>query len=199
MLPRGVLILASGSPRRQELLRRQGVRFRVAAQDVDETWRGERPEAFARQLALEKALAASQRRPRAWCLGADTVVALGKEVFGKPASRREATRMLRRLSGRWHRVTTGVALVGPGFRGVRSVTTRVRFRRLTPAEIAWYVADREPYDKAGAYAAQGKGAVLLAAIDGDASNVIGLPLGATRALLARAAPRARRRRPVRSF
>jgi len=190
LLPRGRLILASGSPRRQALLRAQGVRFRVAAQDVDETWRGERPEALARKLALEKALSAARRHPRAWCLGADTVVALGDEVFGKPASRREATGMLRRLSGRWHRVITGVALVGPrGSRAVRAVTTRVRFRRLTAAEIAWYVADPEPYDKAGAYAAQGKGAVLLAAIEGDAPNVIGLPLGATRALLARAASR----------
>ena len=95
--------------------------------------------------------------------------------------------MLRRLSGRWHRVITGVALVGAGVRAVRSVTTRVRFRRLTPAEIAWYVASPEPYDKAGAYAAQGRGAVLIAAIEGDAPNVIGLPLGATRDLLARAA------------
>lgn len=186
-VPRGVLILASGSPRRQALLRGQGVRFRVLAQDVDETWHGERPEAFARKLALEKALSASRRHRRAWCLGADTVVALGGEVFGKPGSRAEATRMLRRLSGRWHRVITGVALVGPGSRSVRTVTTRVRFRRLTAAEIAWYVADKEPYDKAGAYAAQGKGAMLLAAIDGDAPNVVGLPLGATRALLARAA------------
>jgi septum formation protein len=188
-LPRGALILASGSPRRRALLRAQGVRIRVAAQDVDETWRGERPEAFARRLAVEKADAASRRRPRAWCLGADTVVAVGKEVFGKPASRAEAARMLRRLSGRWHRVITGVALVGPGFRGVKAVTTRVRFRRLSAEEIAWYVSISEPYDKAGAYAAQGRGTVLLAAIEGDAPNVIGLPLGATRELLARAAAR----------
>jgi septum formation protein len=180
------LILASGSPRRRALLDAQGLRFRVAAQDVDETWRGELPEAFARRLALEKARAAFARHPRAWCLGADTVVALGNEVFGKPSSRAGAARMLRRLSGRWHRVITGVALIGPGFRGVRSVTTRVRFRRLSASEIAWYVSIPEPYDKAGAYAAQGTGAVLLAAIAGDAPNVIGLPLGATRELLARA-------------
>lgn len=191
-LPPGRLILASGSPRRQALLRAQGVRFRVAAQDVDETWRGERPEAFAKQLAVEKAGSAAARHPRSWCLGADTVVALGSEVFGKPASRAEASRMLRRLSGRWHRVITGVALVGPGFRAVRAVTTRVRFRRLTAAEIAWYVSIPEPYDKAGAYAAQERGAILLAGIDGDFFNVIGLPLGATRALLERAATGARR-------
>jgi len=180
-------VLASGSPRRKALLESQGLRFRVAPQGVDETWRGERPEALAKKLALDKALSAAARHPRAWCLGADTVVALGSEVFGKPGSRAEAAGMLRRLSGRWHRVITGVALVGAGVRAVRSVTTRVRFRRLTAAEIAWYVASPEPYDKAGAYAAQGRGAVLIAAIEGDAPNIIGLPLGATRDLLARAA------------
>lgn len=188
-LPRGTLILASGSPRRRALLRGQGVRFRVAAQDVDETWRGEKPEIYARRLALEKARAAHRRRPRAWCLGADTVVALGNEVFGKPATRAEARRMLRRLSGRWHRVITGVALVGPGFRAVRSVMTRVRFRRLSAAEITWYASIPEPYDKAGGYAAQERGAILLSGIDGDFFNVIGLPLVATRNLLAQAALR----------
>jgi nucleoside triphosphate pyrophosphatase len=193
-LPRGRLILASGSPRRCALLRAHGVRFRVAAQDVDETWRGERPEALARKLALEKALSAAARHPRSWCLGADTVVALGNEVFGKPGSRAEASRMLRRLSGRWHRVITGVALAGPGFRAARAVTTRVRFRRLTALEIAWYCSLREPYDKAGAYAAQERGAILMAGIDGDFFNVIGLPLGATRELLARAADAASPRR-----
>jgi septum formation protein len=170
-------------------LRAQGVRFRAAAQDVDETWRGERPEAFARKLALDKARSAAAHRAHSWCLGADTVVALGNEVFGKPVSPSQASRMLRRLSGRWHRVITGVALVGPGFRAVRAVTTRVRFRRLTAAEIAWYVSIPEPYDKAGAYAAQERGAILLAGIEGDFFNVIGLPLGATRGLLERAAAR----------
>lgn len=168
-------------------MRAQGVRFRVAAQDVDESWRGERPEVLARRLALDKAFSAAARHPRAWCLAADTVVALGNDVFGKPASRAEATGMLRRLSGKWHRVITGVALAGPGFRGVRAVTTRVRFRRLTAQEIAWYVSLPEPYDKAGGYAAQERGAILLAGIDGDFFNVIGLPLEATRNLLARAA------------
>jgi septum formation protein len=186
-LPRGTLILASGSPRRRALLRAHGVRFRVAAQDVDETWRGERPEALARKLAFAKAFSAAARHPRSFCLGADTVVALGNVVFGKPASRAEASRMLRRLSGRWHRVITGVALVGPGFLAARVATTQVLFRRLTASEIAWYCSIPEPYDKAGAYAAQERGAILLAGIDGDFFNVIGLPLGVTRDLLARAA------------
>src|SRR5262249_43073305 len=152
-----------------------------------------RPGTFARKLALEKAMAAARRHPRAWCLGADTVVALGAQVFGKPESPAEATRMLRLLSGRWHQGITGVALVGPGFRAVRAVTTRVRFRHLGRDEISWYASTPEPYDKAGAYAAQERGAILLAAIEGDFFNVIGLPLGATRDLLTRAA-RARSRR-----
>jgi septum formation protein len=188
-VPRGALVLASRSPRRRALLRTQGVRFRVEAQDVDETWRGERPETYARRLATEKARAASRRHPRAWCLGADTVVARGGEVLGKPASRAEAAAMLRRLSGRTHRVITAVALVGPGFRAARAVTTQVRFRRLDRTEIAAYASTREPYDKAGAYGAQGRGAVLVAEVRGDWHNVIGLPLGATRELLARAAAR----------
>jgi septum formation protein len=184
--------LASSSPRRSELLRAQGVRFAAAPQDVDERWRGERPAAFARRLALEKAEAAAVRRPRSWCLGADTVVALGERVLGKPGSRAEARRMLRFLSGRTHRVLTAVALVGPGFRAARVVTTRVRMRSLSAAEIARYVASGEPDDRAGAYAAQGLGATLVAAVHGDWFNVVGLPLGAARELLEAAAARAGR-------
>jgi len=182
-------VLASSSPRRRLLLREQGVPFRVAPQDVDETWDGEGPEVFARRLALEKAEAAAVRRPRAWCLGADTVVALDGHVLGKPRSRAEARRMLGFLSGRTHRVVSGVALVGPGFRAARVVTTRVRFRRLGTAEIARYVASGEPDDRAGAYAAQGLGATLVAAIEGDWFNVVGLPLGAARELFGAAAER----------
>jgi len=188
-LPRGPIVLASSSPRRRMLLRAQGVPFRAAPQDVDETWRGEAPETFARRLALEKAGAAAARRPRAWCLGADTVVALDGRVLGKPGSRAEARRMLRFLSGRTHRVVSGVALVGPGFRSARVVTTRVRFRRLAAAEIARYAASGEPDDRAGAYAAQGLGATLVAAIEGDWFNVVGLPLGTARELFAAAARR----------
>jgi septum formation protein len=191
-LPAGPIVLASSSPRRRLLLREQGVPFRVAPQNVDESWDGEGPEAFARRLALEKAEAAAARRPRAWCLGADTVVALDGRVLGKPGSRAEARRMLRFLSGRTHRVVSGVALVGPGFRAARVVTTRVRFRRLGAAEIARYAASGEPDDRAGAYAAQGLGATLVAAIEGDWFNVVGLPLGAARELLGAAAGRPRR-------
>ncbi len=196
-LPRGRLVLASTSPRRRVLLAGQGLRFTVVDPAVDEDVRAGSAATLARRLALAKARAAFAGRPRAWCLGADTIVVLGKAILGKPRSAAEARRMLQRLSGRTHRVLTGVALIGPGMTAARVVTTRVRFRRLGAGEIAAYVASGEPRDKAGAYAAQGAGAVLVAGIEGDWSNVVGLPLGAARELLARAARRSARPRPRR--
>lgn len=195
-LPRGPLVLASSSARRRDLLRTQGLRFQVVPASVDERWRGEAPAEFVRRLAGEKAQSAQRRKPRAWCLGADTVVALGRRVLGKPRSRAEAARMLRLLSGRSHRVYTGVALVGPGFRAVKVVETRVRFRRLHSGEIAAYVATGEADDKAGAYAAQGRGMGFVAAIEGDWTNVVGLPLNTVRELLGRAATHPRKGRPA---
>jgi septum formation protein len=166
-----------------------GLRFEIIPTDVDESDLDGEPRQVVRRLALEKAAAVFEKRPRAWVIGADTVVTLGGRNLGKPADRREAVRMLKRLSGREHTVHTGVALVGPGFRRARTVATRVRFRRLAAAEVRAYVATGEPMDKAGAYALQGQGAVLVAAIIGDWSNVIGLPLAALRRLLAEAAGR----------
>jgi len=186
-LPPGRLVLASASPRRRWLLAGQGLRFAVAEPGIDEDAATGAPAGIARRLALAKARAVAARRADAWCLGADTVVAVGGRALGKPRDAADAASMLRALSGRRHDVHTGVALVGPGFAATRVVTTAVRFRRLRAAEIAAYVATGEPFDKAGAYAAQGRGAVLLAGIQGDWSNVVGLPLGAVRALLARAA------------
>jgi septum formation protein len=172
-----------------------GLRFRVEAAEVQELWRGEGPRALARRLALAKAERVHARRPRSWCLGADTVVAIGDVVLGKPASPSEAAAMLTRLSGRTHTVITGVALLGPGFRAVRAVATRVRFRRLSRAEVRAYVAAGESMDKAGGYAVQGLGGLLVERIDGDWSNVVGLPLGAVREMLRAAAGRRRSRAP----
>lgn len=184
------LVLASGSPRRRELLSRLGVAFEVRAADIDETPRaGESPEALARRLALAKARAAA--RPGEVALGADTDVAVDGEILGKPADAADARRMLRRLSGRAHQVWSGVALVEVAADGrplreaVAATRSDVRFRELGDDEIAAYAASGEPLDRAGAYAIQGGAAPFVAALEGDLSNVVGLPLAATRVLLTR--------------
>ena len=181
-----LLILASASPRRRELLSQLGLAFTVSAADIDETPReGEAAEAYVLRLAREKALAVAARHPGAWVLAADTTVALGPELLGKPADAEEARAMLSRLSGRIHDVYTGVALAGRHTEAL-VVRTRVTFRALGPGEIAWYAGTGEPLDKAGAYAVQGKGGFLVAAVEGSPTNVVGLPLGETLALLERA-------------
>jgi septum formation protein len=180
------LVLASASPRRRELLGQLGLRFTVAAADIDETPRpDEAPEAYVLRLAREKARAVASRFPGAWVLAADTTVVLGRELLGKPRDAAEAREMLSRLSGRTHEVHTGVALAGRAEEAL-VVRTRVTFRTLGPEEIAWYASSGEPLDKAGAYAVQGKGGFLVEALEGSPTNVIGLPLGETLALLARA-------------
>ncbi|WP_257456215.1 Maf family protein [Archangium lipolyticum] len=181
------LVLASASPRRRELLGQLGLSFEVSAADIDETPRqGEPATAYVLRLAQEKARAVMARHPGAWVLAADTTVALGDELLGKPQDAAEARGMLGRLSGRTHEVHTGVALAGPGGEHSTVVRTRVVFRSLTLGEIDWYVGTGEPLDKAGSYAVQGKGGFLVAAVEGSPTNVIGLPLGETLELLARA-------------
>jgi MAF protein len=176
------LVLASTSPRRRELLAGLGVTFRVEAADVDEAIRaGERPVETARRLALAKARAVAARLGEATdglVIGADTVVAMGSRVLGKPASPAEATAMLRELRGKTHRVITGVAIVDPatGRSAVGSETTRVRMRHMTDAEIAAYVASGDPFDKAGGYAIQNRAFHPVESIDGCYNNVVGLPL-----------------------
>lgn len=182
------LVLASSSPRRRELLATLGVEFEVRPADADETPRaGEAPEPLVLRLALAKARAAA--RPGELVLGADTIVALDGEPLGKPADAGEARAMLARLSGRHHQVWTGVALVERNATGAReralAVVTDVVFRSLEPAEIDAYVASGEPLDRAGAYAIQGGAAAFVASVDGSWSNVVGLPVGAVRGLLAR--------------
>lgn len=182
------LLLASRSPRRTQLLREVGLAHRVRPANVDERARpGERPQAMVRRLALAKARAVAARAPNSWVIGADTLVVQGGEVIGKPSSPAAARRILRRLSGRTHQVLTGLALLIPNRRPlVTHASTDVRFRRLTGAEIAAYVASGEPLDKAGAYHLQGRGAAMVRALRGSFTNVVGMPLERLLDLLRRA-------------
>ena len=182
------LVLASASPRRRELLERIGLApTQILPADIDETPRaGERPRALASRLAAAKAAAAAHDAAAlgAWVLAADTVVACGRRLLGKPADAAEARAFLALLSGRRHRVTTAVAVVAPdGRAAAREVTTHVRFKRLSPGETAAYVASNEWADKAGGYAIQGRAGGFVVAVNGSCSNVVGLPLYETRALL----------------
>jgi septum formation protein len=174
------ITLASTSPRRRELIAVLGIPFRVAAPaGVDETPRaGESPVELARRLAVEKAQSVDGDP----VVAADTIVEVDGDILGKPVDADDARRMLRRLSGRAHRVHTGVA-VRTGERlevevevAVQIVTTSVRFVALTPEAIEWYLATGEPFDKAGAYAIQGAGGVFVEGVEGSVSNVVGLPL-----------------------
>jgi septum formation protein len=180
------LILASASPRRRELLGQLGLGFEVSAADIDETpLMGEAAAPYVERLARHKARTVAARRPGAWVLAADTTVALGDTLLGKPRDAAEVREMVGRLSGRTHEVHTGVALVGPGREEVLGVCTRVTFRALSAGEIAWYAGTGESLDKAGGYAIQGKGGAFVSRIEGSPTNVIGLPLGETLELLAR--------------
>lgn len=180
------LVLASASPRRQELLRNAGIAFTVEASDVPERRRPrESPLAFAKRLAREKASGVFARRPQDFVLGADTIVVVGREILGKPRDSADARRMLRRLSGRTHSVITAVCLLGPELEDVGAQTTRVTFARLTETEIRDYVATGEPLDKAGAYAIQGLASRWVSSIKGCYFNVVGLPLPLVYALLRR--------------
>jgi septum formation protein len=203
-----MLVLASASPRRQELLQNARISFTVQAADVDETpLAGELPRECAERLAREKALAVSLLRPQDTVLGADTIVVVEDTILGKPVDSGDAARMLRLLSGRVHQVITGVCLVQPGAWGQRSADSQGRARHAAPAHrsaetsgaenhdlqtasettlvtmselsedaIREYVETGEPMDKAGAYAIQGMAARWIPRIEGDYSNVVGLPV-----------------------
>lgn len=180
-------ILASGSPRRRELLGQLGLRFEVIPADLDESIvSGETPSAYVERLAREKAAAVHASHPASLVLAADTSVVVDDEILGKPgtdASLAEA--MLRRLSGRSHRVMTGVAVAGATLESM-VVTSEVVFRALSVEEIRWYAAQGEGRDKAGGYALQGIGAAFIAELRGSPTSVIGLPLPESVALLRRA-------------
>jgi septum formation protein len=174
------LVLASSSPRRRELLRQAGFDFEVhASHIVEEIQQGERPEEFARRAAHEKAMqVAAASPPGSLVLGADTVVVIDGETLGKPSDPRDATRMLRLLSGRTHQVHTGVCLVRAPDETValEHETTLVTFRELDEEETHRYVESGEPLDKAGAYAIQGLASKFVTRISGCYSNVVGLPV-----------------------
>jgi septum formation protein len=180
-----MVILASQSPRRQELLRETGLEFRVVAPQVEEqlpVGKVQRPDLLVRRLALAKAKEVSAR-VSGLVLAADTVVVCGGSVLGKPADAEEAGVMLRALSGRWHSVYTGVALLEGETLQIGCERTRVAFRELTESDLDRYLATREPFDKAGAYAIQGKGAALIREVRGCYTNVIGLPVPKVLAML----------------
>ena len=208
-----MLVLASASPRRQELLRNAGISFTVQPADIDETpLAGEPPRECAQRLAREKALAIWRTRPQDRVLGADTIVVVDETILGKPVDDDDAVRMLGLLSGRVHQVITGVCLVGTVASGqlpvvseaertelralpyeilrtenrelrTASETTLVTMSELSEDEIREYVATGEPMGKAGAYAIQGMASRWIPRIEGDYSNVVGLPVALVYAML----------------
>lgn len=174
-----MLILASSSPRRRDLLSALGLQFQVVIPEIREIPSPHEPARdFALRVAEKKALVVGDKFPQAWVIGADTVVVLEGEILGKPKNRDEAKRMLQQLANREHIVITGYALVkvadGKKTGGVEE--TRVKIDSLEEREIDWYVNTGEPLDKAGGYAIQGKGAFMVEWIEGSYTNVVGLPL-----------------------
>jgi septum formation protein len=180
-----MLILASASPRRAELLRAAGFDFTIVPVEIDERPRdGEPPPAYVERLAREKAQAAIGDESSAIVLAADTTVVIDGVLLGKPADAREAAEMLSCLSGRTHEVLTGVAVAPAKGSMMTSVeSTRVRFIRLTPEDIDWYLASGEPFGKAGAYGIQGRASRFIDRIEGSYSNVVGLPISTVWRLL----------------
>ena len=181
------IILASGSPRRRELLEQIGVRYCVSVADIDETaLPGELPDVYAARLALEKARAVHGENGSV-VLGADTVVVLDERALGKPADRAHAIEMLTALSGRSHVVISAIAVLCPDGQALQAISeTHVTFTTLTQEEIEAFCDKGEPMDKAGAYGIQGMAAVFISAIEGSYSGVMGLPLFETAQLLRRA-------------
>jgi septum formation protein len=172
-----MLVLASASPRRQELLRTANIPFEVHPAHIDEDpLPGEAAKACAERLAREKAEAVAQQRPNDAILGADTVVVIDNQILNKPADAADAVRMLRLLSGHTHRVVTGVCLATDGSFDVASEITSVTMSEISDEEVTAYVRSSEPMDKAGAYAIQGIASRWIPRIEGDYSNVVGLPI-----------------------
>ena len=189
-----MLVLASASPRRQELLQNAGIPFTVYPANIPELPLAEEsPRACAERLAREKARAVLRQQPGKLVLGADTIVVVDDEILGKPRDEADAMRMLRLLSGRTHQVITGVCLVGAlrtenqkletGFEDTRSESTLVSMTTLSVEDIHSYIASGEPMDKAGAYAIQGTASRWIPRIEGDYFNVVGLPVALVQRML----------------
>ncbi len=177
-------VLASGSPRRRELLEQMGIDAEILPMATEEASIGMDPAELVMTNAYAKGKLAAALRPNAVIIAADTIVLLDNVVFGKPKDEVEAKEMLQTLSGRGHRVYTGISVITPeGKQQQKAVETKVWFRRLKEDEIEKYVATGEPLDKAGAYGIQGRGAVFVEHIAGDYNNVVGLPLAALYTML----------------
>jgi septum formation protein len=172
------LILASGSPRRAEILTAVGWPFDTLVAGIDESvYENEKPVSYVERLAKSKVAAVAAKLESGLVLGADTTVVVQDEILGQPCDDADARRMLLLLSGKWHEVFTGVSLMRVGHEPlVEHEITRVRFAEMSAAEIDWYVATAEPMGKAGAYGIQGKAALFIEEIDGDYFNIVGLPI-----------------------
>jgi septum formation protein len=172
------LVLASGSPRRAEILERAGWPHEVIVAGIDETvLPNEEPAAYVQRLARTKAETVASRLSEGVVLGADTTVVVANQILGQPVDEADARRMLRLLNAKWHDVMTGVAVVRvSGETRVAYETTRVRFAEMSENEIDWYIATGEPFGKAGAYGIQGKAALFIEEIEGDYFNIMGLPI-----------------------
>ncbi|MDD5502053.1 MAG: Maf family protein [Candidatus Thermoplasmatota archaeon] len=181
------LVLASASPRRREILGMMGIEFEAVNSQVGEEQKGkEIPRRYVLRLAKEKAEAVAQKYPGEWILAADTAVVLGNKIIGKPRDGADAERILSKLSGKQHKVLTGIALFNGRCCMMNIVSSKVKFRKLSAQEIKNYVNTGEPMDKAGAYGIQGRGAFLVESVSGSYTNVIGLPVKETREMLSMA-------------
>ncbi len=171
------IILASGSPRRKMLLKSLGVEFESVVPNTDETYDGElSPEEIAKHVSKNKANEIVGKYQNSAVIAADTIVVIRDEILGKPEDKKDAYIMLRKLSGSWHEVITGICILYQNKQTLFSERTRVHFKELDDDFINWYIKTNEPMDKAGAYGIQGFGAVLVDRIDGDFYNVMGFPI-----------------------
>lgn len=179
------LILASQSPRRKEILETMGLAFLIHPAQGEESAKGDSMEELVKNLALQKAQEVAAIYPRDFVLAADTIVCIADQVLGKPKDKAEAYAMIKSLSGKKHEVLTGVCVYSPLSQDylVECDSTAVYFDALSEAEIQAYIATKEPYDKAGAYALQGMAGAFISRIEGCASNVVGLPMPLTKKLL----------------
>ena len=171
------LVLASGSPRRSEIMKSVGWEFTKDVPDIDESeLEGEDPSTYVQRLAKEKAEAVAESHPNEIILAADTTVVIDDQIIGKPRDVDDARRMIRMLSGNWHEVLTGIAVMKDTSAAVGMESTRVKFAPMNDAEIEFLVEKGDPLDKAGAYAVQAQAALFIEGIEGDYWNVVGLPI-----------------------